>query len=232
MSNNIFSRITNIFRGFLSLFVSGIERQNPEIAYENAINEMINKFNRAKNAVAAIIANRLKAEERLKRAQAEKAQVDADLEAALSTDNDDLAEMLVQKQESLASIITTATADLERLGRQSEESKAMLMQFQGEISKLKAERDEQLARNATAQAQIQVQDQLSGLSVDAEIRALDNVREGINQTVAKAQLNSEMAGTDVDARLKQMRTTASASSAKAKVAALKAARQADATRAM
>ena len=229
---NIFTRLINLGRGFLSLFVSGIERENPAIAYENAIESMVQKFTQAKNAVAAIIANRLKAEERLKKAQAEKAQVDADLEAALSTDNDTLAELLVQKQEKLADIIGSATVDLARLGKQSEESKAMLMQFQTEIEKLKAERDEQLARHATAQAQIQVQDQLSGLSVDAEIRALDNVREGINQTVAKAQLNTEMAGTDVDQQLAQMRRTASATNAKSKVAALKAARAADANKTM
>lgn len=229
---SIITRFVNLLRGFASLFVSGIERENPQVAYENAINNMIDKYGRAKNAVAAIIANRLKAETRLKNAQAEKAQVDADLEAALSTDNDDLAEMLVQKQEKLAEIITSATGDLERLSKQAEESKSLLMQFQTEIEKLKSERDEQLARHATARAQIQVQDQLSGLSMDADIKALENVREGINQTVAKAQLNSEIAGTDLDHRLKQMRQTASASTAKAKVAALKAARQADASKTM
>lgn len=229
---SIITRFMNLVRGFASLFVSGIERENPEVAYENAINNMIDKYGRAKNAVAAIIANRLKAETRLKNAQAEKAQVDADLEAALATDNDDLAEMLVQKQEKLAEIITSATGDLERLSKQAEESKSLLMQFQTEIEKLRSERDEQLARHATARAQIQVQDQLSGLSMDADIKALENVREGINQTVAKAQLNSEIAGTDLDHRLKQMRQTASSSSAKAKVAALKAARQADASKTM
>lgn len=229
---NIFSRFVNLLRGFASLFVSGIERENPQVAYENAINAMHQKFERARNAVAGIIANRQQIETRLKKAQNEKAQVDADLDAALATDRDDLAELLVQKQEQLDAIITTATADLERVSKQAEESKGMLTQFKGEIEKLKAERDENLARHATAKAQIQIQDQLSGTSIDAEIRSLDNVREGINQTVAKAQLNTEMAGTDVDAQLRQLRQTAGATNAKAKVAALKAARQAAANKTM
>ncbi|MCL2887374.1 MAG: PspA/IM30 family protein [Betaproteobacteria bacterium] len=221
---SFFTRIANIFRGFLSLFVSGLEKANPQVVYENAINAMIKKFETARNAVASIIANRQVAEQRLKKAQTEKEQVDRDLEAAVNVGDEELGTMLIQKQEQLAGIITSATADLSRLSTQAEESKAMLTQFKGEIDRLKAERDEQLARQATAQAQIQIQDQLSGLSVDAEIRALDNVREGINQTVAKAALNSEMAGTDVDARLSKLRQTAGATNASAKFKALQAAR--------
>jgi len=223
---SFFMRITNFFRGVLSLFLSDLEKSNPQVAYENAINAMIVKFERARNAVASIIANRQVAEQRLKKAQAEKEQVDRDLEAAVNVGDEELGTMLIQKQEQLDGIIASATADLERLSGQAEESKAMLTQFKGEIERLKTERDEQVARHATAKAQIQIQDQLSGLSVDAEIRALDNVRAGINQTVAKAALNSEMAGTDVDVRLKKLRQTAGTTNASAKFKALQAARTA------
>ncbi|MCL1962078.1 MAG: PspA/IM30 family protein [Desulfovibrionaceae bacterium] len=220
------TRLANLFRGFLSLFVSGLEKSSPQVVYENAINAMIKKFEIARNAVASIIANRQVAEQRLKKAQTEKEQVDRDLDAAVNVGDEELGTVLIQKQEQLAGIITSATADLARLSSQADESKAMLTQFKSEIERLKAERDEQLARQATAKAQIQIQDQLSGLSVDAEIRALDNVREGINQTVAKAALNSEMAGADVDERLKKLRQTAGTTNASAKFKALQAARAA------
>jgi phage shock protein A len=223
---SFFARLANLLRGFLSIFVSDMEKANPQIVYENAINAMMEKFERARNAVASIIANRQVAEQRLQKAQTEKEQVDRDLEAAVNVGDEQLGTLLIQKQEQLAGIVASATADLQRLSGQAEESKAMLIQFKGEIDRLKAERDEQLARNATAQAQLQIQDQLSGLSVDHEIRALENVREGINQTVAKAALNSEMAGTDVDARLKKLRETAGTTNASAKFKALQAARAA------
>jgi len=223
---SLLTRIANLFRGMLSLFISDLEKSNPQVAYENAINAMHKKFEKARNAVASIIANRLAAEERLKKAQTEKVQVDRDLEAAVNVGDEALGTMLIQKQEQLDSIIVSASADLERLSNQAEESKGMLIQFKGEIERLKAERDEQLARHATAKAQIQIQDQLTGLSVDAEIRALDNVRAGINQTVAKATLNNEMAGTDVDARLQKLRQAAGTTNASAKFKALQAARTA------
>ena len=221
---NIVTRLANIFRGFLSLFVSDLERQNPEVAYENAINSMVAKFDKARNAVAAIIAERQQTERRLSAAQTELTQVDADLNAALATDQDDLAEMLVQKQEQLQATITGFTNDLKRVSAEAESAKALLTSFKGDIERLKSEKNTMLARHQTAKARVAIQDQLDGLSVDAEVRALNNVRDGINQTVAKADLNAEIAGTDVDARLAKLRQNAGSISAKAKVQAMKAAR--------
>lgn len=222
---NFFSRLANIFRGFFSQVIGGVERDNPSIVYENAINGMLTKYNNAKNAVAAILANRNKAEKRLKTAEDELTQVNADLDAAIATDADDLAEILIQKKDELEKSVATAKADLESLSEQAESNKQMLLQFQAELNNLKRERDENIARHATAQAQIQVQDQLSGLSVESEIQALQGVRDGIENTVAKAQLNRELANNDIDNRLAVLRKSAGATSAKARVAALKAARQ-------
>ena len=42
-----FSRLSNLFRGFLNLWISDVEKEHPEIAYENAINSMIEKYTQA-----------------------------------------------------------------------------------------------------------------------------------------------------------------------------------------
>ena len=44
-----FARLANLWRGFLSLWISDIEKEHPEIAYENAINSMIEKYSRLKS---------------------------------------------------------------------------------------------------------------------------------------------------------------------------------------
>ena len=36
-----FARMGNLWKGFLSLWISDIEKENPEIAYENSINSMM-----------------------------------------------------------------------------------------------------------------------------------------------------------------------------------------------
>ena len=45
-----------------------------------------------------------------------------------------------------------------------------------------------LAKMQSAQARIRIQEQLDGLSVDADVKALDNVREHIKNTIAEANL--------------------------------------------
>ena len=41
---DVISRLGNLWKGFLSLWISDIEKEHPEIAYENAINSMIEKY--------------------------------------------------------------------------------------------------------------------------------------------------------------------------------------------
>ncbi len=94
--------------------------------------------------------------------------------------------------------------------------------MQGEIKKLKAERDMMLARMQSAQARMKIQEQLDGLSVDAEVKALDNVREHIKTTVAEANLGKELAETSLDSRLEALKTQAGDVQAKQQLAELKA----------
>ena len=223
---NFFSRVKNLFKGFLSLFISDIEKEHPEIAYENAINSMVEKYTKLKNATAAIIRRREDIDERLKRANKELAQTDHELNAAVETNQDDLAVILLQKKNQLEAEVKELTADMDSASKDAESAKSSLMSVQGEIKKLKAERDVMLARMQSAQARIKIQEQLDGLSVDAEVKALDNVREHIKTTVAAANLGKELAETSLDSRLAALKTTAGDVQAKQQLAELKAKRAA------
>ena len=64
MSQGFFGRLSNLWRGFLSIWVSDVEKANPEIAYENAINSMIEKYSGLKRATASIIRRREELEQR------------------------------------------------------------------------------------------------------------------------------------------------------------------------
>ena len=50
-----FDRLGNIWRGFLSLWVSDIENRNPEAVYEAAIDERVKKHRELKKAVSGIV---------------------------------------------------------------------------------------------------------------------------------------------------------------------------------
>ncbi|HET9767318.1 MAG TPA: PspA/IM30 family protein [Thermoanaerobaculia bacterium] len=220
--NGIFTRLANLWRGFLSIWISDVEKLHPEIAYENAINSMVAKYAQLKNATAAIIRRREDIDERVKRATAELAQTEAELNVAVETNQDDLAVILIQKKNQLTTHLAELRADAETAKSDADSAKSSLIGVQGEIKKLKAERETMLARMQSAQARIRIQEQLDGLSVDAEVKALDNVREHIKTTIAEANLGKELSESSLDSRLAALRTQAGDVQAKQQLAELKA----------
>jgi phage shock protein A len=223
---SFFARIGNLWKGFLSLWIADIEKDHPEIAYENAINGMVEKYTRLRNATAAIIKRREDIDERYKRATRELAQTDAELQTAVETSQDDLAVVLIQKKNGLTAEIDDMKAELETANKDAESAKSSLLTVQGEIKKLKAERDTMLAKLQSAQARMKIQEQLDGLSVDAEVVALDKVREHIKTTIAEANLGKELADTSLDSRLNALRGQVGDVQAKQQLAELKAKRAA------
>src|SRR5690606_20241423 len=130
---------------------------------------------------------------RLDTARKELAAVEADLNAALETEQDDLGMILVQKKTQLEETIAGLTTDLEVAVNDADSAKSSLMQVQSEIRKLQAEKDNMLAKMHSADARLRVQEQLDGLSVDAEVKALENVRGHIKNKIAEANLGAELA---------------------------------------
>jgi phage shock protein A len=218
-----FSRLANLWKGFVSLWISDIEKEHPEIAYENAINSMIEKYSKLKKATAAIIRRREEVSERLASQTKELAGVTNDLNVAIETNQDDLATVLIQKKNVLEKDIADLKTDLDAASKDADSAKTSLMSVQNEIKKLKAEKDNMLAKMASAQARIRINEQLEGLSVDAEVKALDNVREHIKNTISEANLGSELKSTDLDERLKALRTQSGDVTAKQQLAEMKAA---------
>ena len=202
-----FGRLANLWRGFVSLWISDVEKKHPEIAYENAINSMIEKYSALKHATAAIIRRREDIDARFKQKSADLVQVNADLETAVNSNQQDLGLVLIQKQKALADEVAGLQTDLGTAKTDAESAKASLVGVQSEIKQLKAEKDNMLAKMASAEARMRIQDQLEGLSTDNEVKALDNVREHIKNTIAEANLGKELGESDLDTRLKALRAT-------------------------
>ena len=218
----MFKRLANLWKGFLSLWISDIEKEHPEIAYENAINSMVAKYSQLKTATAGIIRRREELDERYKRASTELAQTEAELDTAVSTNQDDLAVILIQKKNQLTADVTDLKNEMEQARSDADSAKGSLLGVQTEIRKLQSERDSMLAKMQSAQARIKVQEQLDGLSVDAEVKALDNVRQHIKTTIAEANLGKELSESSLDSRLAALRNQTGEVQAKQQLAELKA----------
>ena len=227
-SINFCSRLSNLWRGFVSLWIADIEKNHPEIAYENALNSMVTKYTKLKSATAAIIRRREEIDSRVEAERRALAQVNADLETALSTNQDDLALVLLQKKTAVEAELANLSTEAEQSKVDADDAKNALLAVKGEIGKLKAERDRMLAKMQSAQARIQIESQLEGLSVDADVQALDKVREHIKNTISEANLGKELRESDLDVRLNKLRQASGTTTAKAQLDELKRARAAQA----
>lgn len=224
-----FERLVNLWKGFWGNQISGLEKSNPEAVYESAIEERIRKHRDLKKAVSGIVylRNKLSTEQETK--ERELRDINAQLPVALESGDDEVALILLQKKNELEKALEGLKIELEKVSKQAEEAKEGLVAFQGEIEKLRRERDEMLAKKATAEARIQIQETLDGLSTDADIKALENVRENIHKLQAQADVGTEIKGDSLDARLKKIKEKSADASARSQLDELKkqmAARQA------
>lgn len=218
----LISRIANLWKGFVSLWIADVEKEHPEIAYENAINSMVTKYAKLKSATAAIIRRREDLDDRYKRATTDLAQTEAELNTAMETNQDDLAVILIQKKNQLNADINDMKLEMEQARTDADSAKSSLISVQSEIRKLKAERDNMMAKMQSAQARIKIQEQLDGLSVDDEVRALDTVRNHIKNTIAEANLGKELAESSLDSRLASLKNQVGDVQARQELEAMKA----------
>jgi phage shock protein A len=209
--------------------VTDIEKEHPEIAYQNSIQSMIEKYGKLKAASGRIIARKLDVEGRLQSARAELAKTATQLNAAMATNQDDLAMVLIQKKNALSEDLVALESDYAEAEKDAEEAKAALLDMKGEIDRLKAEKDRMIAKFQSAEARLSIQESLDGLSIDAEVQALAGVRDHIKGRVAEARLGKELQESDLDARLKTLNRTAGAVTARAQLEEMKRAQAAAAS---
>ena len=209
-----FARVTNLWNGFWALFVSDLESNNAEAVYEAAIEERIKKHRELKKAVSGIVYLRNKLQTELEEKQASLKDIQAQIPIAVEEGEDEAALVLIEKKDQLSASIIEIQVELEKVSAQAKDAKAGLVTFQGEIEKLKREKQEMLAKKANAEVRIQIQETLDGLSTDADIRALDNVREGIDKLQAEADVGAELSESDLDSKLAEIKEKTSAASAR------------------
>jgi phage shock protein A len=207
---NLFSRLSNLWTGFVSLWVADVEKEHPEIAYENAINNATTRFVQLRNATAALIRRRDELTGRREKAQSELSQVVTELEAAIIQNDRELGAILLQKKKALDAELAELAIEAQSAGAEADDAKSSLLGIQADINKLKAERDRMLAQFKSAKARLAIQEQMDGLSIDATVQALDKVRDHIKNTTAEARLGGELRNSDIDVRLQKLRASSGA----------------------
>jgi len=216
-----FARIGNLIKGFFSLFISDIEKENPDIVYESAISQRVEQYKKLTKAVSGIVYLRNKLQKDLEEKTAQVKEITAQIPVAVQSGEDEVATTLIEQKNTLNAEIEGLQSELQKTSQDAEDAKKNLITFQGEIEKLKREKESMIAKKETAEARIKIQEQLDGLSTDADIKALDGVRDHINKLQAEADVTKEVAGGGLSQKLKDIKAQTTSSRAKAELEEMK-----------
>jgi phage shock protein A len=214
-------RFFNLIGGKCRRWMRTREARDPESVYEAAITGRIRRYQQLKSAAAGVIYLRSKLESELKQKTAEMREVEEQIGQAADLDEDRCALLLIQRKQTLAADCQRLGDELNELTREAEEAKKNLMGFKGEIDQLKAEKVRMLARLKNAQARVRIQHALEQLSSEDDVRALEDVRESIQRTLAEAGVNRELADSELDEKLEQIRRRNAETKAQAELAEIK-----------
>ncbi len=165
----------------------------PEIAHENAINDLIEKYSELKLLTAAIMVRRDEAAAQVEEGRAELDRLEGVLGRAVEGDQDDEALALLQQRHDTEDRLAGLVTELEQAQADAGAAKDSLVELKQGIERLKAERP----RAVSAAASVSLDEQLDGIAVDAELIALENAREHIQNTIALVDLNRELAGSEL-----------------------------------
>ena len=216
-----FGRLFNVIKGFFGRFIGRIEEKNPELVYEAAIQERLKKQKELKKAVSGIMFLRNKTEAELKEKEAELEDVDVQVEVAVEEGEDEAALYLLERKEELEPEVERLRNELAQVKKQADSAMEALNAFREDIKKLKREKEAMLAKAKTAEARIKIEESLSGLSIEADSQALENVRTAIEKKSAEADVSTELNENSIDNKLKEIKAKSSNAKAKARLAQLK-----------
>jgi phage shock protein A len=214
-------RFTNLIRALFAGWIRDTERQNPKAVYEQAIDERTRQYRDLKEAVAGILYMRNKLEAEITERRAEIARLHDDVRRSVRGDQDDLSLALIARKQALMDELERAERELDGVRSEAEEAKANLVRFREEIRGLVREKSRALATFANAQARRRVQEALDGLSVDAEMRALESVREHIARLSTEGALERELGDATARTRLRAIRDEVREEAARRELAELK-----------
>jgi phage shock protein A len=220
-----FARVYNLTKGLFTQWVLGRERRNPAAVYESAIQERLNRYRTLREAAAGVLYVRGKLASQLEAQSAELGRLRRQIEVAVDRDDDGAALALIARRDAAASEVERLSRDLADLDAEAEAAKNNLIGFQSEIARLRDEKTRMLARMANAKLRLQLRETLNGLSPEADIQALEAVREHINRLVNEAQVGRELGDSELEQRLSRIREAEAAASARAQLDELKKTRK-------
>jgi phage shock protein A len=221
-SRSLSARFRNLIHGIFAVWIRDGEQQNPRAVYEEAIDQRSRQYRELKSAVAGILYMRSKLEAEIVERRAEIARLHDDVRRSVRGDQDDLSVALIHRKQLLMEDLERAEHELEGVRAEAEEAKSNLVRFREEIRTLTQEKTRMLATLASATARRRMSEAIDGLSVDADMKALEGVRDHIARLSTEGALEREIGDVRLRTRVRAIRDEVRDEAARRELLELKA----------
>jgi phage shock protein A len=219
----IFDRLATLLKSNINDLISRAE--DPEKMLDQIVVDMRNQLARAKQQVAAAIAD----EKRLKDQAESEEKAAADWEAkamlAIKEGRDDLAKQALVRQSEHQEHANTLYTTWQAHQLETEKLKNSLRDLNDKIEEAKRKKNLLLARQRRAQAQQKISETMSSMSEKSAFEAFARMEEKItsNERMIKAssEIDEEFSGDRLASDFKRLEKTAGAASADQQLMALK-----------
>lgn len=213
-------RLWNLIVGWFNQYVYKLEAESPEVAYDNAINQVVTGYKLLKQKAAVVERNAESLETQTKETRKAYENVSDLLEQAayLPEDRVDLAAAaeMVNTKEQLEEKLNGLLEDLAAAQADRKEVTEALVDLESEKRKLIAEKDSNIGRFRAAQARLAIMERQDGTSIDAINQSLNGVRSNIKNVIAETNLTKRLQENTLESKVKQFTKDTQASSAQQK----------------
>ena len=229
----ILGRIAQLTRANINALLDRAE--DPEKMLDQLIRDYTNSIAEAEDAVAVTIGNVRMAEQdhaadvaaaadwgaKAAAASAKADQLRSSGNAAEADRFDTLAKVALSKQIAFENEARAAEPMITSQNDVVEKLKTGLTQMKERLGELRSKRDQLVARAKSAQAQSQVQDAISSISVLDPTSEVSRFEEKVRREEARVAGQTELAASSLDAQFEELEVDAAAAEVEARLAALK-----------
>ncbi|MCU0627104.1 MAG: PspA/IM30 family protein [Gemmatimonadaceae bacterium] len=219
----IFDRLSSLLKSNINDMISRAE--DPEKMLDQIIVDMRTQLAKAKQQVAAAIADEKRLRDQTDAEGRQAAEWERRAMLAVQNNRDDLAHQALMRQQEHAEHALQLERTWQTHQGETEKLKSSLRELNDKIEEAKRKKNLLLARQRRAQAQQRIQQTMSGLSEKSAFEAFARMEEKIEmnerQLKASAEIDEEFSGDRLASDFKRLEKTAGAAGADARLLELK-----------
>jgi phage shock protein A len=201
-------RLWMVIRSFFGALLRRTE--DPEMLLRQYIDDMRARVPKLRAAVAEVLATEYQLQQQAEHLRKQIEEYDKQIIAALKLGYEEEAKVLIAAKAQAEESLQDTLEQLETARRASQQARAALEDYQREMERKIAEAKRLIGQAQLAKLQEELAQAMAAFEVGTPTDVLERMREKVQERLARAQARAEVAATDINSRMREIkRATAS-----------------------